>query len=640
MKKKIISVLLIFTMLVMNGCSVSIDTSSESKEDLVTSGGITEKELTDLPVKWDLTVLFADEDAFESDMRRVEELIPDIEALKGTLNSVEGILNLMENPSILEIKAIMNNAYMYAYFLNSLNSTDPWAQKAMARYEQVNQKEDVAMAFKDAEIMEMPLEKRKEIFSDERLAPYAYYLRKYTDPDYVVRSEEVSATRSLMESATDYRSIRDIFDYVELPKLPFTYPDGTEGILTDPEYDRIMESNEYDHEFRKEIDRLYNEMRLPFANTYAALLEGEMKANWTYAQLDGFDSTLKDSLYDEDVDPVIFDKIIELGHDLEPEISRYCKIKKEFLGQDELMTFDLIRPSGNYVADKISYEDAVNLGRKGVSVWGDEYLESFDKIIKQPHIDVYPSSTKRTGAYMALEGNGTTPFVLFNYTGSEQYTHTIVHEMGHAVYALWSTENQNIYNCSPSIFTHEVASVTNEVMFYNYMTENAETDEEKLFWLDNEINMFRETIFDRSMYSEFEDYCYKTIENGGSLEADAMEEKWVELMKTYYGDEVTVTDDMGIFWAVKPHFYYDYYVYKYATSAAYAASICGLVDKKGQEEVDAYCNFLKAGKTADPASLLAIAGVDPLKDDTYDVAHEYIGELIDEYAALAGNILQ
>ena len=208
--------------------------------------------------------------------------------------------------------------------------------------------------------------------------------------------------------------------------------------------------------------------------------------------------------------------------------------------------------------------------------------------------------------------------------------------MGHAVYSELSAENQNVYNNNPLIFTQEVASTANEIMFHKYMIENSETKEEKIFWLDKEIGLFLRTIISQCMYSEFEDYCYKTIENGGSLNADDMADKWLELEHMYYGDAVTVYDDSGIGWARIPHLYYDYYVYQYATSLTYAASVCNQVDEKGQEEIDAYLEFLKAGNSASPSELLKIAEVDPLADETYEEAGELISEMIDEFIKTAG----
>ena len=659
MNKKILAMMLAVMMLVNSGCSalLAVDKDGNVSVDGVPAGklydkgglsGEQDKEsgsddentqddvLSDLPTKWDLTDLFADEDAFEADMKRAEELIPKIESYRGTLNSAEGIQKILEDPDCREINAIICKAYMYTTFLYSMDPTDARAGKANARFNEVLQKYKLAEAFEDSEIMEMPLEKRREILSDKRLAPYAYFMRNYTDPDYIVLSEEAQRVATLMGNAQNNDNIHDIFDYVELPQPSFTYPDGTEATLTDAEYAKIIESTEYDHEFRKKIYGLRNAMRQPYANTYASVLEGKMRSIWADAQIYNYDSSLEAALAASDVEPEIYDRIIKFAHDILPKVYEYYEVRKEILGLDEMMLCDLDQPVTGYSAKGISYEDAVNIGRKGISVWGDEYLDVFDEIITKPHIDVYPADTKTTGAFAYLLGNETTPYVLFNFNDSESYTSMIVHEMGHAVYYELSSENQNVYNNSPLIFTHEVASTANEIMFHKHMIENSTTKDEKIFWLDKEINLFLNTILRQCMYSEFEDYCYKTIENGGSLNADDMADKWLELEYLYYGDAITVFDDSGIDWARVPHFYNDYYVYQYATSITYAASVCNKVEEKGQEEIDAYLEFLKAGNSSSPSELLKIADVDPLADETYEEAGELIFELIDEFIETAG----
>ena len=590
--------------------------------------------LSDLPTAWDLKELYADEDAFEKDMTRAEELITVYESFRGTLNSAEGLLAYMESPELMELTAILNNANMYTTLLNSLNPTDAWAGKASSRFSDVSKKKDLASGFVSSEIMSMPLEKRQEILSDQRLEPYAYYLREYTDPDHVVLSEEAAQVKTYMETAAfSSQNIHDVFDYAELPHPAFTYPDGTQGVLTDKVYSQIMVSHAYPEEFKKEIFMLRNAMRAPYAATYTAMLDSHMKAYWAETQINGFDSALAYSLNHKDIDPAIYDRIIQFAHDISGKMQDFYAAKFDHLGV-EAAIYNLEMSSSDYEPKSVSYEDAVNIGRDAIRQWGDEYLSVFDRIITSPHIDVYPSGTKQTGAYELLLGNTTTPFVLYNFNELESYISTIVHEMGHAVYSEFAAENQNEYNNHPGSFTQEVASTANELLFYRKMVEEAPTEDEKIYWLEGEINLFGRSLYSQCMYSEFEDNCYKTIEAGGSLNADELAGKWLELARSYYGDSFYLPQEYGIEWARIPHMYYNYYVYQYATSITYASSVCRQVEEKGQEEIDAYIDFLKAGNCAAPASLLSIAGVDPLDDATYQAAGEYIGGLIDEYIAL------
>ncbi len=620
MKKKAVSLVLTFCIVL----------SSFFTGNYVIASG-KEPVLKDLPTSWDLTKLFADEEAFESEVKKAEDLIPKLEDYRGTLNSVEGILAYLEDPDLIELYNITRTVVMYSAFLLSLDSNDQWAQKVNARKTALQSKYQIAQSFFEAELMEMPLEKRQEIVSDERLSPYAYYLEYFADPDNIKLSEESMKIRTLLINSFNNNYTRDILDYVELPRPEFEYPDGSKGILDDTTYSNILESKDYDHEFRKEIYELRNKMRQPYANTYASLLEGQMRLYWANAQIYGFDSTLEWKNNEDDVDNEVYDKVIQFSHDMLPNVQKYYKAKKDLSGQDEFMICDLNQPVTDYQPRNLTYEEAMNLGREGISAWGDEYLEIFDKIVTSPNIDVYPSENKETGAYEFLTSNTVLPYVLYNYTGLESYVDTLVHEMGHAVYSEFSSENQNVYNNYPVIFTQEVASISNELMFYKYMVENAASKDEKIYWLNKEIYLFTSSLSRQCNYSEFEDYCYKTIEAGGGLSADAMAEKWLELSKLYYGDEFTIPEYSGIDWARIPHYYSCYYVYNYATSITYAASINQRIEEEGQAARDDYIAFLKAGNSQDPVSLLKIAGVDPLDDSTYEAAGKYLENLIDEF---------
>ena len=592
--------------------------------------------LTDLPTEWDLTELYADEDAFEADMKRAEELIPEMEKFRGKLNNVEGILDSLEDPDAVELTEIIARAGMYAMLLSALDSTDPWAAQVTARLDGVKRDAMLATAYQESEMMAIPLEERIQIFSDERLAPYRYFLRQFTDPDRVVLSEEANRVRTIMKEERSTNNTHDIFDYVELPVPTFTYPDGTQGTLTDTEFSRVIQSDEYDHEFRKELYSLRNSMRRPYANTYASLLDGRIREYLADARLDGFDSTLEAALNETDINEEVYYRIIDFAHSMLPKIQEYYRARKQLLGLDEMMPCDLYISVTDYSPRELTYEEAANLGREAISVWGDEYLETFDKIIKSPHLDVYPTPTKTAGAFSLLSGNETMPFALYNYDGLESYASTLVHEMGHSVYSEFSAENQNLYNCNPDIFTQEVASLSNELMFHNNMIGRSGSDAEKIYWMDSEIELFIGSIIRQCMLSEFEDYCHKTVEGGGSLQAGDLSAKWMELQKIYYGDDVTVPEDSGIEWARVDHYYSNYYVYKYATSMAYAASVCNMMNEDPEGESAAYLDFLKAGRSADPATLLAIAGVDPMDDATYEAAGELISSLIDEFIETTG----
>ncbi|MCR5731398.1 MAG: hypothetical protein K6G51_00430, partial [Sphaerochaetaceae bacterium] len=374
-----------------------------------------------------------------------------------------------------------------------------------------------------------------------------------------------------------------------------------------------------------------------YDNTYAGLLENYIRSNCIESEIDGYDNYLEKALDDTGVTLDLYNNIIKFGRSIAPEMERYHEIKRQQLGFDQLKVADIYLASNGYTPKQVSYEDAVNTGREAIKVLGNDYMEKFDQVVTNSHVDVYPSDTKDNSAFTTAKGLVTFPYVLLNFNGSETYTGTLVHEMGHSCYYQFSSSSQHYFNQNPTLFTHEVAAIVNEFLFYNYMLENAKTKDEKTFWLETLIiDLFNGKIVRQCIYSEFEDWCYKTIESGDYLTADDMKSKFVELFREYY-PSLDVPDEYGTDWVRLDHFYYDYYVYQYATSSVYAAAIVDRILTLGQPAIDSYKEFLKAGNSRSIDELLQLAGVDPYDQSTYDFASEQLKRLVDEYEALVRN---
>ena len=585
-----------------------------------------------LPTEWDLTELYADEDAFNAEMDYLSEHADYPEKYRGTLKDAESVIALLEDEEILKQDQIYYRAAMYTQMLTSLDASDPWAQQALARFQEASARYDLGSAFVEPEIMSLPLSEREKIYSDEKFEPYAWWFHRFVDPDRVILSEETIKAETLLgQSSGHLQSAYSVFDNIDNKRPEITYPDGTTGTLTDEAYSNIMRSSEYDHDFRRKANMLRAEFRAPFQNTYAELLAGAMKKNWAEAQLHGYDSTLEYISARDDLDPELFYQIIEFSHSLMPKLHEYFAAQKEMLGLEEMGSYDISIPFNEYEPPEMPYEDCVKLGREAVKFWGDEYIDRFDSIITSGHIDVYPSDTKDTGAYEMLYGGETLPYVMFNFDGLMDYTSTIVHEMGHAVYSEFSAENQNMYYSMPGSYNQEVASTANELIFYKYLIDNASDEDEKKYWIAREITLFFNTIIWQCVLAEFEDYCYKTIEAGNALSAEAMNEKFYELIKNMYGEDILVEPYIGIDWARISHFHiYCYYVYKYATSLTFATAICNkALEDEGEKEN--YLEYLKAGDSASPEDLLRIAGVDPSDPATYETAQDYFEDLVDQF---------
>ena len=587
------------------------------------------------PTAWDLTEIYADEEAWLADYDRVMEMIQHYEEYRGTLNTAQGIYDYFQFSYLGELTRIQNRLALYAYLGYNLNPADPAYSMLLARLSMMSSVESQLSAFVDEEIFALPLEKRQEIFSDPLLEPWAYALRNYVDPEHEPLGEEAAAVLAILSPALGRsEGVFNILDSVDMPDPVITMPDGTEAALTSELYTQIIYGGQYDREFMALCNETILTKPVSYVNTFAALLDANASENWAFAQIDGYETSREAALSASDIDPAIYDMLIAAARQGAPDYQRYLNVHRLGLGLDVQYPFDMGTYVSDYAVEEIPYADAVNEVRDALSVLGEDYGSILDELVQGGHLDVYPSETKTTGAFSMTIGDEFLPYMLFNYVGYSDDVSALAHELGHAIYSTSSARAQETFYDEPTTFTHEVASITNELLYYNYKMENAATDDERMFYLENLLSMFSGTFFGQALYAEFEDELYKTVEAGCSLDAEALSDRWVELYADYRGDAVKSFPDSRYQWAIIPHFYYNYYVYQYATSATYAAAVCQRILSGEEGATEAYLAFLQLGCSMPPADLLAVAGVDPLSEDTYQNVLDYYGGLVDEYEAL------
>ena len=587
------------------------------------------------PTKWDLTELYASEDEWMADYDAAMELIPQIESFRGTLNTAQGLYDYLQFYALGELTRLENKMFLYAQMGYSLDASDPVFSTMLAKLETLFSMENQYNAFVENEIFSLPLETRQEILSDPLLEPLAYYLEGYLDEEYEPFSEETNEVLAILSPAMNRaEGIYNVLQYVDLPDPTIEMPDGTTADLTNELYSQIVYSDEYDREFKALCNLAILTQYTGFANTFAALLESCIASNWAYAQLDGYETSREAALANSDVDPAVYDMVIEAAHEGAADYQRYLDIHRRSLGLEEQYPFDMASSVSDYYPGMIPYDDAVRQVREALGVLGEDYIAHFDQIVSSNHIDAYPADNKDTGAFSLSMGNEYQPYLLFNYGGYSTDVSTLAHEMGHAIYSKYSAENQPLVYTSPTIFTQEVASTTNELLYYTYMMEHAATQDERLFYLEDMLSIFTNTFFVQAWYAEFEDAAYKTVEAGNSLDAEALSDLWFDLVNTYRGDAVVSYPDSRYQWASIPHMYYNYYVYQYATAVAYAASICERISSGEEGAVEDYLAFLKLGGSMAPEELLDVAGIDPMDPETYESALSFFGGLVDEYERL------
>ena len=374
---------------------------------------------------------------------------------------------------------------------------------------------------------------------------------------------------------------------------------------------------------------LYHEYK-KYSNTFASLISSNMKELSTIASVKGYDSALCMSLFADDVDIKVYNNLIDSVHKNIGYLYDYYALKKSILGYDELHLYDVYTPITSNYDRKFDYEEAKNIILKVLDVFGEDYVNKVGEYLDDRIIDVYPTKNKRTGGYSGGSYD-TDPYILLNYQDKYNDMSTLIHEMGHSMHSYYSRSYNEFQNSEYRIFVAEVASTVNELLLSHYMLENSGSKEEKLFILNNLMELYKATIYRQTMFAEFERDISKIIDNDGALTSEKLSNMYYDLNKFYFGDNVYVDDEIRYEWERIPHFYYDFYVYKYATGLSAATKIVDNILNKKENAVSNYIEFLKCGSKLSPLESLKVAGVDLADDEVVTLALKTFGNYVDMY---------
>lgn len=373
--------------------------------------------------------------------------------------------------------------------------------------------------------------------------------------------------------------------------------------LTPSEYANAMESTN-----RQERKEAYTNELMAYndnINTLSGLLAGQVKKNIFYSTERGYDSSLDMYLKNDNIDPKIYNKLIETVSDHTSSLHKYVKLRKEILKLDKVYNYDMYVPIIEPVDNNITYDKGQHVIYSALSPLGKEYGDIIYKAFNESWIDVFSRENKVSGGY-CLSVYDNHPYILLNYNNTIGSVSTLAHELGHAAYEYLSSKNQNYSNSNPSIFTHEVASTTNEVLLYEVLIKYSTTKEAKAYYITKYLDFIKDTLYVQTMYAEFEKIVHETVENDKNLNALVLNDIWSQLLKKYYGDDYEVDNMSMVGWTRIPHFYNSFYVYKYATGCSAGVSFAQDILTNGP---DNYMGFLKKGSSNYPIKLLKDSGV-------------------------------
>ena len=485
-----------------------------------------------------------------------------------------------------------------------------------------------AGSFETPEIISIEEDKLQKFYEDKpELKLYKRALDKLRRKKAHILSEAEEKILALTgEMGQSPENIYSMFSDADLRFPDAVDKDGKAHQVTHGSYIPLVQSE--DRILRKSaFESMYGTFD-KFRNTCAATLSAQIKAVNFYAKARRYDSSLEAALDGTEVPVSVYKNLIEAVHDNMHYMYDYVALRKKLLGVDELHFYDLYTPVVPDADMKITFEEAKETVLKALAPMGEDYLNILKEGFENRWIDVYENEGKTSGAYSA--GARVHPYVLLNHKDTLNCMFTLAHEMGHAIHSYLSNKNQPVVYSDYVIFVAEVASTCNEALLMQYLLKNTEDKKQRAYLINYFLEQFRTTLYRQTMFAEFELKINEMVAAGESLTVEGLNELYGELNKLYFGDGIVLDDEIKLEWARIPHFYYDYYVYQYATGYSAAIALSQRILKYGEPAVKDYIGFLKGGCSTDPISLLKGAGVDMATTQPINEALAMFGELVKE----------
>ena len=580
---------------------------------------------------WNLKDMFESDEAWFAEYEALKEMPAHIAAFQGKLGeSAETLLESFRLDD--EISTRLSRLYGYASCKGDQDTGDNYYQdmrgKAMSTYVAIAS----AAAYRTSEIMAIPEDTLNLFYTVQpELETYRrslYQIRRRAA--HILSPKEETLLAAAGEMADSPESIGSVFRNAELRFPEVEDKDGVKHQLTNGSFVPLLESS--DRVLRRNAFKTYYNRLGEYKNTIAATLDAQFKQLNFFADARRYGSTLEAALDATEVPQAVYLNLIDAVHANMDKMYKYVALRKKLLGVDELHMYDVYTPIVADAAEKISYEDAKATVLDALHVLGDDYVELLKEGFNNRWIDVYENVGKRSGAYSA--GARVHPYVLLNYTGTLDSQFTLAHEMGHAMHSYLSNHNQNPLDADYVIFVAEVASTCNEALLMEYLLGKTTDKKERAYLINHFLEQFRTTLYRQTMFAEFELNVGRMAQEGTSLTPEVLNAEYRRLNRLYFGENIVLDHEIDTEWMRIPHFYYNYYVFQYATGYAAAIALSRRILREGAPAVKDYIGFLSGGCSKSPIDLLKGAGVDMSTTKPVEEALSLFGELIGEMEEL------
>ena len=592
---------------------------------------VKKREAIDEKYKWDLTTIFATDEAFEAELAEVLTALEDARNLAGTLtDSAENLLAVTDTE--LALMQRVEKLYVYASMKNDQDTTVSLYQEYQAKVTALYAKFSEVFAFYEPEFMTLSQERFAQFVIDQpKLQTYGHFFEQLFDRKAHVLS---SAEEALLAGASEILGAGaetfEILDNADIVFPTIRDAQGQDVQLSHGNYISFMESS--NREVRKAAYQALYSIYEQYQHTYAKTLQTNVKVHNFTAKTRHYHSAREAALSSNHIPEAVYDTLVQAVNDHLPLLHRYIQLRSDILKIDDLKMYDVYAPLST-TDYNFTYEEAVAKTQGTLAIFGPDYLEKVKRSFEENWIDVQENKGKRSGAYSGGSYD-TNAFMLLNWQDTLDNLFTLVHEMGHSMHSSFTRESQPYVYGDYSIFLAEIASTTNENILPETLLHDLEDDETRFAVLNHFLDGFRGTVFRQTQFAEFEHAIHEADAAGTVLTSEFLNQQYAELNEKYYGLAASDNPEIQYEWARIPHFYYNYYVFQYATGFAAASALADKIVNGTEQDKADYLNYLRAGSSDYPLDVIAKAGVDMTSADYLTAAFAVFEKRLTELEAL------
>ncbi|HBO47797.1 MULTISPECIES: oligoendopeptidase F [Pediococcus] len=589
---------------------------------------------SDVPVEltWDLTTIFKDDRAVKTAMTQLKVGVQAVLTQQGKLqDSAQNLLKVIQDE--LNVQNQLEHLFVYAELKNDQDTGDNTNQGLKDQITGLVAKVSAQLAWIEPEILAIPNQKLTEFQNNEsELKPYEYFLAVLRlKKDHVLSAKEEAI---LAGASSIFGSSEKVFGILDNSDLKFPFVKNSAGQtvqLSQGMYSTLLQST--NQVVRKQAFEQLYAVYEQFRNTFAATLSGEVKVHNFNAQIRGFKDARQAAMSENAIPDAVYTNLVTEVNSHLDLLHRYVGLRKKILNLKEMHMYDLYTPITGKSPLSYTYQKAQTEAKEALQIMGDDYVSHVDEAFKNRWIDVVENQGKRSGAYSSGV-YGTNPFMLLNWQDDLDNLFTLVHEMGHSMHTYYTTHNQPYQYGDYAIFVAEIASTTNENILTSYLLDKYDDPQIKLYVLNHYLDDFKGTVYRQTQFAEFEQFIHEADAKGEPLTAEMMSNYYGDLNHRYYGDAVINDDQIKSEWTRIPHFYYNFYVYQYATGFAAASSLANGITTHQAHARENYLNYLKSGSSDFPLNVMKKAGVDMTRKAYLEDAFAVFEKRLNEFESL------